>query len=82
MLSRKSFNLLDIKVNYCIIDKSFRKKELNIPFANGNSIRISMGIDYIFKVVSAEPMKTNYRKKISMTTNKCKLPNMEKKNEM
>jgi len=63
MLSRKSFNLLDIKVNYCIIDKSFRKKELNIPFANGNSIRISMGIDYIFKVVSAEPMKINYRKK-------------------
>ena len=63
MLSRKSFNLLDIKVNYCIVDKGFRKKELNIPFANGNSIRISLGIDNIFKVVSAEPMKINYRKK-------------------
>ena len=71
MLSNKRFNLLDIKINYCIIDKGFRKQKLNISFANGNSIRISLGINNIFKVLSAEPMKTNNRKKISITSSNC-----------
>lgn len=76
MLSNKRFNLLDIKVNYCIIDKGFRKQELNISFANRNSIRISLGINNIFKVLSAEPMKTNNRNKNKY--NMFKLSNTQK----
>lgn len=62
MVFIKMFNLLDIKVNYCIIDKGFREQEISVSFANGNSIRFSLGIDNIFKILSAEPMTKNRNK--------------------
>jgi hypothetical protein len=57
--ARRRFNLLDIEVNYCIINEYFWKKQLTISAAYGNSLTISFRIDNIFKVINAETMKPN-----------------------